>query len=49
MEIKSIQDYYDHSWHDTRRGTNNRLESINQKFKQVIERFASFEQFFHDL
>ena len=31
--------------------TNNRLESINQKFKQVIERFgfASFEQFFHDL
>lgn len=29
--------------------TNNRLESINQKFKQVIERFARFEQFFHDL
>ena len=63
MGIKSIQDYYDHSWHGIRcqwvtglkescnfgNDTNNRLESINQKFKQVIERFASFEQFFHDL
>ena len=31
--------------------TNNRLESMNQKFKQVIEMFgfASFEHFFHDL
>jgi len=26
--------------------TNNRLESINQKFKQVISRFSTLPQFF---
>ena len=29
--------------------TNNRLESINQKFKQVIGRFSSLQKFFKDL